>query len=61
MVSPPEEGGLKEARYKNNILIIDYMLHKTLPPEHNSKYAGYKVMDGCERLIYSKSMRSSLL
>ena len=37
---------LKRQDIRNNILIIDYMIHKTLPPEHNSKYAGYKVMDG---------------
>ena len=33
MVSPPEEGGLKEARYvDNNIIIIDYKLQSILPP-----------------------------
>ena len=34
MVSPPEEGGLKEARDSvNNIIISDSMLHNIFPPQ----------------------------
>ena len=33
MVSPPEEGGLKDARYSdNNIIISDSKLRSILPP-----------------------------
>ena len=52
MVSPTEEGGIKEARYSgNNIIISDSTLHKILPPQLNSMNYRYKVMCGCEYYI----------
>ena len=34
MVSPPEEGGMKEARDEdNNIIISDLILHHIIPPQ----------------------------
>ena len=62
MVSPPEEGGLKEERYTNNYSITsDSTLHKFLPPQLTTTTSRYKVMCGCECCISSKSMHSSLL
>ena len=60
MVSTPEEGGLKDARYADNIIIIsDYTLSNILPPQLNKVFARYKVMCGCECCIYSKIIHSS--
>ena len=44
LVSDPEDGGLKEARYvKNNIIISDSALCSLLPPQQNniSKIKGH--------------------
>ena len=42
-------GGIKEARYaENNIIIIDYTLSSLLPPQFNKTSSIYKVMCGCE-------------
>ena len=49
MASPPEEGGLKDARAAdNNIVISDSTLRKILPPQLNKMTSRYKVMCGCE-------------
>ena len=57
MVSPPEEGGLKEARCaENNIIISDYTLCNILPTQLNNKSARFKFMCCCECCITSKSM-----
>ena len=62
MVSPPEEGGLKEARYvDNNITISYYTLQSILSPQLKNMYAQYKIMCGCECYIFAKGIHSSLL
>ena len=61
-VSHPEEGGLKEARYAdNNIIISDSTLQSILPPQLNKMSTRYKIMCGCECYIPAKSIYSSLL
>ena len=45
LVSPPEEGGPKEAKYDdNNIIISDSTLQNILPPQLNNMTSQYKVM-----------------
>ena len=62
MVNPPEEGGLKEARYAcNNIIISDSAIRNILPPQLKNISAWYKVICGCEHLISVKSMHCALL
>ena len=62
MVNTPEEGGLKEARYKqNNITIGDYAVCNMIPPHFKIIPAHYKVMCGCECFTSVKNMHSSLL
>ena len=62
MVIPPEEGGLKEARYsENNSIISDSTIRNILPPQLNKMTSRYKVMCGCECCISTKSMHLSLL
>ena len=62
MVSQPEEGGLKDAIYEqNNIIISDSMLRNILPHQINKMYALYKVMCGCVCCISTKIMHSRLL
>ena len=57
MVSPPEEGVLKEARYEdNNIIISDSTLQKILPPQLKNMTSRYRVMCGCECCISAKGM-----
>ena len=57
MVSPPEEGGLKEAiDADNNIIISDSTLRKILPPQLNNMAYQYKGMCGCECYISAKIM-----
>ena len=57
MVIKPEEGGLKEARYKeNNFIISDSTLRNILPTQLKNMSARYKVMRGCDYCIYAKSM-----
>ena len=49
MVSPQEEGELKEAIYAdNNIIISDSTLQSILPPQLKKMSARYKVICGCE-------------
>ena len=62
MVSPPEEGGLKESKYaENNIIIQDSILCNTLRPQLKKITAQSRLMCGCERCIYEKNMHSYLL
>ena len=62
MVSPPEEGGIKEARDVDyHIIISDSTLCKILPPQIKKMTSRYKVICSCECCIYAKSMHSSLL
>ena len=62
MVSPIEEGGIKEAREKySNIIISDTTLRKILPPLVKKITSRYKVMCGCECCIATKRFHCSLL
>ena len=62
MVSPPEEGGIKEAIYTDsNIIISDSTLRSIIPPQLKKVYEQYKVMCGCEYFISAKNNHSSLL
>ena len=57
MLSPPEEGGPKEARYAyNNITISYYALHSIMPPQLKNMPSRYKGMGGCECCISAKSI-----
>ena len=48
MVSPPEEGGLKEAiEAENNIILSDLSLGIILPPQLKNRTSQYKFMYGC--------------
>ena len=61
MLSPPEEGGLKEARNEhNNIIISDSTLRNILTPQLNKMTSQYAVMCGCGCCISAKSMHSFL-
>ena len=49
MASPPEEGGLEEATYSdNNIIIRNSTLRNIIPTQLRNMSAHYKVMCGCE-------------
>ena len=62
MVSPAEEGGLKEERDSENISIIgDSTLRNILPPQLKNMTSRYKVICGCECCLSFKSMNFSLL
>ena len=62
MVSPLEEGRLKESRYSDTIIIIrDSTSHKFLPPQLNNMTFQYKVMCDCGFCISSNNMYSYLL
>ena len=59
MTSTPEEGGLKEARYAdNNIIMSDSILRSILSPQLNNMSARYNVVCGCEWCISAKSIHS---
>ena len=48
LVSDPNDGGLKDARYKgDNIIISDSTLRSLFPPQLKQMSARYKVMCGC--------------
>ena len=52
LISDPNDGGLKDARGEENIIIIsDYTLRSLLPPQLKQMYARYKIMCGCECCI----------
>ena len=62
IVSDTKDGGLKEAIYENdNILISDSKLHSLFPPQFKKMPSRYKVMCGCECCIYAKIMHSLLI
>ena len=57
MVSPPEEGGIKEARdERNNIIIGDSALRNIIMPKLKNIVARYKVLCG---FISTKNVYSS--
>ena len=59
MVSPPEEGVLKDTRdEENNIIISDSTKQNILPPQLKNMTSWYKVMGGCACCISAKSMHS---
>ena len=62
MISPTEEGGLKEAiEEENNITINDSTLCNIIPPQLKNMSECYKVICGCQFLISDKIVHSSLL
>ena len=62
MVTPLEEGGIEEAIYAyNNIILSDSTPRKVLSPQLKKISARYKLMNGCEDCISVKSMHSYLL
>ena len=62
MVIPQEEGGIKEARYAyNNIIISEYTIHNTITNKRKKMSARYRIMCCCEYIIYAKSIHSYLL
>ena len=62
LVSDTNDGGLKDDSYEyDKIIISDYTLSSLFPPQLKQMSAQYKVMCGCERCIYDKSIHSSLL
>ena len=62
LLSDPNNGGLKDARYEDDNIIISYStLRSLLPPQLKQLSVRYTVMCGCERCIYDKSIYSSLL
>ena len=62
MVSPLDEGRLREARDSdNNIIISDSTLRTILPPQLKNMSSRYKVMCGCECCMSAKGMHSSSL
>ena len=62
IVSATKYGGLKEAIYEdNNILISDSTLCSLLPPQFKNILSIYKVMCCCECFISAKCMHLSLL
>ena len=49
MVSPPEEGGIKDARNTdNNNIISDSTPRQILTPQLKKMSARYKIMFGCD-------------
>ena len=62
LVSDPNDGGLKDARYEDGkIVISDFTLRSLFPPKLKQISTRYKVMCGCECCIYAKSIHSSFL
>ena len=61
-VSDLDDGGLKDARDKdNNIIIGDSTFFSLLPPQLKQISERYKVMCGCKCFISTKIIHSSLL
>ena len=59
LVSDPNDGGLKDARYEDGkINISDSTLRSLLPPQLKKMSARYKIMCGCECCISAKSIHS---
>ena len=62
LVSDPNYGGIKDARYgDDNIIISDSTLSSLFPHQLKQMSAEYKVMYGCECCISAKSIHFSLL
>ena len=62
LVSDPNDGGLKDARYEDGkIIISDSTLRSLLPAQLKQMSTRYKIMCGCECCISAKSIHSSLL
>ena len=62
LVSDPNDGGLKDARYEyDNIIISDSTLRSLFPPQLKKMSARFKIMSGCECFISAKSIHLSLL
>ena len=62
MVSPPEEGLLKEERdAKDKIIISNSSLRNILTPQPKNMNVQYKLMYGYKCCISAKIMHSSLL
>ena len=62
LVSDPNDGGLKDARYEDGKIIInDSTLSSLLPPQFKKMSARYKIMCGCECCISDEIIHSSLL
>ena len=56
-VSDPNYGGIKDARYEDdNIIISNPTLRSLLPPLLKKIPVRYNVMCGCECCIYDKSI-----
>ena len=62
MVSPPQEGGLKEEIYvDNNTIISDCILRYIMPPQLKKMFERYKVICGCECFMSYKRIHPLLL
>ena len=62
LVSDPNDGGIKDARYEDvKIIISDSTLRSLLPPQLKQMSARCKIMCGYECCISAKSIHSSLL
>ena len=62
LVSDPNDGGLKYARYGDGKIIISCpTLRSLLPPQLKQMSARYNIMCGCECCISARSIHSSLL
>ena len=62
LVSDPNDGGFKDARDKDdNIIISDYTLRSLFPPQLKQIAAHYKIMCGCECCISDKIIHSALI
>ena len=62
LVRNPDNGGLKEAKYEyDNIIISDSTLRSLFPPQLLKISEQYKVVCGCECYISAKSIHSSSL
>ena len=49
LVSDPNDGGIKYARYEDgNIIISDSTLRSLFPQQFKQMYERYKIMCGCE-------------
>ena len=60
--SDPNDGGIKDARYEDdNIIIIDSTLCSLLSHQLKEMSAHYKVVCSCECCISGKSIHSSFL
>ena len=62
LVSDPNDGGFKDARDKNDkIVISDSTLLSLLPNQLKQIYSRYNIMCGCECCVSAKILYSSFL